>query len=454
MNTMSPCTPGPEFDPQGELQTHDRGHFRPALPAEEIADNGVVNPGLGGNAADTAVTDGPSEVHGDATNAIDYRVGRRFVGPSAGTAVRRLTTQATHAENPTATRRRSDVGPALEPSDSSQPVPHGASVSPHAGFYPHEEWLGPALAAQVANYRSPLLTDAEWYPIAPFCREVIAATTMGTHKEPMSYVSVIPMFVHYWHNIHGYPLDAKQLFTVPMVLSYVANGIPADRSEGTRQNYKSKLMRVCEVINPDLVIRVPGRKRTEGVEPYSPSDIVRLRNGMANQATAHLRRNGCLILALSLGAGLSAVDLRYLTVGDIEITGSGIDINAPGDPDVTRSSLVPRKVTMLAQWEWLLLEHLDLEHPDRFAVMPNRAYRTDRNMLANFSEYTQVRNIRLSTQRLRATWLVHHLEIGTPPLVLMNAAGLRSTESFSRYMKHVNAPTWEVQQRYLRGEVA
>jgi hypothetical protein len=47
--------------------------------------------------------------------------------------------------------------------------------------------------------------------------------------------------------------------------------------------------------------------------------------------------------------------------------------------------------------------------------------------------------VRPTSQRLRATWIVHHLDAGVPVVTLMRAAGVESLESFTRYVRFVAA---------------
>ena len=44
-------------------------------------------------------------------------------------------------------------------------------------------------------------------------------------------------------------------------------------------------------------------------------------------------------------------------------------------------------------------------------------------------------------QRLRVTWLVRHLEIGTPPRLLMAISGLSTFSSLGIYVQELSKPT-------------
>ena len=60
---------------------------------------------------------------------------------------------------------------------------------------------------------------------------------------------------------------------------------------------------------------------------------------------------------------------------------------------------------------------------------------------------------KLSTQRLRATWVVRHLEAGVPINVLAAAAGV-GAERLARYARSMRAVAAHEADRLLRGEIA
>jgi hypothetical protein len=53
--------------------------------------------------------------------------------------------------------------------------------------------------------------------------------------------------------------------------------------------------------------------------------------------------------------------------------------------------------------------------------------------------------------RLRTTWIIDHLRMGTPIDVIRDGAGLRSIESLDRYMRFLDPQPWDVQRELLRG---
>lgn len=103
---------------------------------------------------------------------------------------------------------------------------------------------------------------------------------------------------------------------------------------------------------------------------------------------------------------------------------------------------------MLQQWaDELLLD--DAVRAERYIFRPDRQG-TWRNVVSNFVSSVP-REVRPQPQRLRATWIVSHLDAGTNVLTLMRAAGVDSLEAFTRYIRFVAEPAPEAQRAELSG---
>jgi hypothetical protein len=57
------------------------------------------------------------------------------------------------------------------------------------------------------------------------------------------------------------------------------------------------------------------------------------------------------------------------------------------------------------------------------------------NLISSFVVRSSSMRVRPTSQRLRATWIVHHLSAGVPVATLMRAAGVESLEAFTRYVR-------------------
>jgi hypothetical protein len=73
---------------------------------------------------------------------------------------------------------------------------------------------------------------------------------------------------------------------------------------------------------------------------------------------------------------------------------------------------------------------------DMFLFRPTRE-KTHPNLISNFVDKTTPGRVRANAQRMRSTWLVTHMTAGTPPKVLVEAAGVDSLEALTRFLRFV-----------------
>jgi len=91
---------------------------------------------------------------------------------------------------------------------------------------------------------------------------------------------------------------------------------------------------------------------------------------------------------------------------------------------------------VLREWEDALIDRVASMDPEKYAFRENHTTFYP-NLVSNFVDRGHPTRVRLTTQRLRATWIVRHLVAGTPVVALMDAAGVESLEAFTRYTAFV-----------------
>ncbi len=324
----------------------------------------------------------------------------------------------------------------------------------------HGQRLGDDMVRQIANYTPTSLAPSDWATIAWYVKEVVSATADPKHKDPISHVNAVAQYVHYWHNLHGLPLDdSKALWTVPLVIAYTERAL-SDRPERYVANVRSRLMGVANKVNPRVVVSVPTKRRAVvGNAPYSQQELERFQFIFSTLDTVYKRRNCMLTLVLSAGAGLNPSDYVLLKnkhiIKDPDGPGTGFDIDVPAAWGQSRTSLNARRVPLLTQWETLMYELWDGDiDPEEYVTWPNvHDTRTNLAALGNgIRNAIRQADQRPKIHRLRTTWTVHHLQQGTPMQVLRIASGLNSSESLYRYMQYLEQPDWSTTRRILRGE--
>jgi integrase len=227
----------------------------------------------------------------------------------------------------------------------------------------------------------------------------------------------------------GLPLDREVIFARQVIGRFASVGL-TQYSEAGQGNIRSQLLRMGEaLLGPRLApVRLAPLGPAEPTAPYSLSEVTSLRSWALCQSTTARRANADVLLALGLGAGLSASEIGNVRVCDIAVDDEGVILNVTG----TRSRSVP----VLRAWERALIERTLTLRPDQWAFRENHTENYP-NLISNFVARSGTSTVLPQSQRLRSTWLVGHLTNGTPVIPLMQAAGVESLEALTRYVRFV-----------------
>jgi hypothetical protein len=108
----------------------------------------------------------------------------------------------------------------------------------------------------------------------------------------------------------------------------------------------------------------------------------------------------------------------------------GVLLEVPGP----RARIVP----VLATWEDSLIAFATAPplKKDQYLFRPQRATAAE-NTVCNFVDKTRPGPLKPTPQRMRVTWIVTHLQAGSPLKPLLMAAGLDSLEALTRYLAYV-----------------
>lgn len=301
------------------------------------------------------------------------------------------------------------------------------------------------MAGRIRNY-TPNIPAEHWENIEDFVRAAVTRTEPTTPYTANKLFSAVTPFVH-WAWKAGHHLDDRTIFDRWLIEEFIATACPATWSPATRGNQRSVIFRVAEaVLGVDArTPRALPLTAADPSRPYSPADMAALRSWARSQGTELMRRDATALLAFGAGAGLAAEDIAPLRVADVTVRDDGsVTVNVPGRR--------PRRVTVLAVWEHDAASVIAGRDGDEFLFVPGRAAASTKNLCTQFVGRTSG-VLKPSSQRLRATWLVHHLTVGTPVKVLMTAAGIGSLNALTRYVQFVPDVDPSVARRRLRDEM-
>ncbi|MDN4598030.1 hypothetical protein [Leifsonia virtsii] len=233
-----------------------------------------------------------------------------------------------------------------------------------------------------------------------------------------------------WSSRQGLPLQPEVVLTRGNIAAFVDSGVP-HLSPGTRGNYRSQLLRIAEVALPETLApqRLPALSPSSPAAPYSREEQDHLKEWARRQHRSR-RTDATTLLALGLGAGLSATEIGRIRAQDVILDNSGAVI-------LRITSGRSRDVPVLRRWERGLRTHAESLCANDYLFLPGRSA-AGKNLISNWVA-REPGPIHVQTQRLRATWLVTHMSASTPMVELVRAAGVDSLEALTRYLPFVAA---------------
>lgn len=155
-------------------------------------------------------------------------------------------------------------------------------------------------------------------------------------------------------------------------------------------------------------------------QPYSPDEQNQIRRWTEWQSTDPRRGQCRAIAALGLGCGLTSSEMLSARVEDVLILGDGMAAIA----------VAGRTVPVTAEWNDALISRLRGEQGSHLIGprIQSRGPKALNSFIASFGHPAP------SPQRMRATWLLNHINGQTPLNTLIEAAGLTSPDVLRRLL--------------------
>jgi hypothetical protein len=282
-----------------------------------------------------------------------------------------------------------------------------------------ESWL--------SAYRPRAIDTSVWMAVRPFVVECAGRLRCSRRAIDIRVVRELAR-LSVWAVGEGLPLDPEVVLDPDTIERFVASGLADDSSRAT---YRATLRRV----GPLLTKRAPWEARPATVArrrvamPYKAQELDSLRAAASDQPTGTRIRAARALLALGAGAGL---DGRWVArVGPEDVTTTdGVVLVGVGEP-------AARVVPVLAWWQDEVVD-LAATAGDECLVGGRSLARNRAGALAA-SIVLAHGHPKLSASRLRSTWLVTHLAMGTRLPELARAAGLQGVTVLSDLLPFVPA---------------
>ena len=289
------------------------------------------------------------------------------------------------------------------------------------------------------RYRPKGIDPAAWSQVQPFVSACAGRLSLGHTASGLRTARVLARLAA-WCLTQGIPLDPELVLDPETVERFVHQGVADTPS---RPTYRSVLRRV----GPMLTANAPWEPRPAALArrhvalPYSEGELTGLRAAARKQATSARVRAARALLALGAGAGLDGRWVARVTAADVMARAGSVRVRV--------SEPSPRIVPVLAEWE---REVLDLAATAGSCFLVG-GHSTAKNRAGSLAASLEVGHggPKFSASRLRSTWLVHHLRVGTRLPELTRAAGLAGMTVVSDLLEHVAPVGEEEAAEVLRG---
>lgn len=271
-----------------------------------------------------------------------------------------------------------------------------------------------------ASYR-PQLPRAEWNAIRPYVLDVVARAEPLVAYTERQLLTPVTQLVHFAATKH-IPLDDAAVFSPRTVERFVQHHL-ASYNRASRNTIRARLRRVSEALLGDSAAgRFKALGKAEASRPYSDREVSLLRAWARSMRTDELTSSAGALLALGFGAGLTSAEIIRQRVEEVDLEGSVVHVSGSGG----------RIVPILSGWLPPLARRAEVLQGVGWAFRSEQRG-SNINLVTDFVSRTKPQ-IPLVTRRLRASWLVHHLNAGTPLKHLLRIAGLQSAEALDRVL--------------------
>ncbi len=295
----------------------------------------------------------------------------------------------------------------------------------------------------LATYRPQHVRDSTWAHVADAVRIAVLHSTASenTARRYCSHAAAFAAWAYY-----EVPMQAvADLFRLDLIERYIAVGMPS-AADSTRATRRSILRRIARHTSPSLShLPAPAPLPYRRVRaPYSRDEIAGYLRLVRAQPTKGRQRSLSAVLNLGLGCGLDCRDLGWVRGSDVgRDRGGTVTVHVSGGSR-------PRTVVCLAAHEDDISE-LARGCGTRLMIGGKVLGRHNVTSVTLANLITDSTLPRLVPSRLRSTWMLAHLQLGTPLSIFMPAAGLTTVRPLEDLLHHLPDVNTEVAAARSRG---
>lgn len=284
------------------------------------------------------------------------------------------------------------------------------------------------------EYAPRRMPAAHWANIREDVLAVVERVSVKTPYAARDLMNVVGQHFDFCIRVCGYPREVEFLLRRDVIVMFI-NHLHATTpmTDSSLATYRSRLFRVADasIGHVQPTHRMPGLRTHETARPFTPTEVLALRRWADGQPSRIKRVDLNVLLALTLGAGLTTGELIESCASDVTSDREGVLVCVRGAR--------PRVVPMLAEWEAVIADVADAAWKPDLPLFRATRTTTDSNLVANCIHKSKAKPFPVNATRLRATWIVTHLAAGTPVQALLDASGVETIGALGRFMAHVPA---------------
>lgn len=286
------------------------------------------------------------------------------------------------------------------------------------------------------TFKGPVTAEA-WGRVAPLVKATVTQLAVSDVTLCRQYLTWMTRLT-VWCDREGLDLTVEVVLHPATVERFVAM-LPAGTATSTVRSKLRRLTDVCLAGAPEVAAVPIGRRDPR--PPYTPAEVGLL---FADARARKPYQRDCLLagLCLGLGAGTGRGEMSAVTGTHVTRRNGLLVVAVPGD----------RARTVAVRYEFAVeLEQLAAAVGERLLVSPqNRGGKNVAKSLSSWMRGTDTTPA-FDVDRLRATWLLHHLAAGTPMRVLADAAGTTTAVTLMALVAYLPAPDAAAADRMLAG---
>ena len=274
-----------------------------------------------------------------------------------------------------------------------------------------------AVAEYIDSY-SPKHPDERWPLLASVVKDCVRRCSPHSLPHARELMIAMRRLAEWSYTEAALPIDPERILDGYNIQRFAFTGLN-DYAMAYQQTLLRRTNEIAMTTGWGTKL-LAGGPNSAAVQPYSSAEVTRFASAALHEPNQRRALAITAMLGLCRGAGLQANELQAIKVRDVSEDEFGLLVTVRRDG---------RSVSVLAVWDEFVRDAIRDRDPDE------KIFPQPRTQIHKKNEKV----IRPTPRRLRATWLVDHLNHRVPMNALLLAAGLTSMDHFIGYTSHMDA---------------